>query len=171
MSKNENMELIADTSLIQTESLTRYMAALGYDPVFDTNGELVRFYQPHYAKNGNAYVSLASAIKRHNYGPQSALAKVRLFSNPDININNVVAKRFDDLIRKDYFLDAVVGLFAGQAKIVRRVKAQGSKNRGLIFNEDSHKIEFCTKYDERQFLGFVEDKKGGEVLRTLKNFD
>lgn len=174
MSKNENMELIADTSALQEESLVRYMAALGYDPVFNKDGELKRFYQPHYANIGVANVSLASAIKKHNYGPQRALNTIRTMSAPkNIIGEHLITTRiqsFNDLIRKDDFLDATTSLFAGQARIVQRVKAQGSKGRGLIFNEDAHKIEFNTRYDKRQFGEFVSKKLGGEVYRTIKNF-
>ena len=167
--KDPNVEVVANTADLQTESLIRFMAALGYEPVFDSSTrDLVRFYQPLLARFGVATVSLASAIEKHNYGPALALHTIQVHSRPIKRGHITEVQFYNDLIRRDEFLDATTMLFAGQARIVQKVKAQGSK-RGLVFTEDAHKVEFNTRYDRKRFGDYINEKVGGSLVRTLKN--
>lgn len=152
------LEVVNITREIQTESLLMFMAAIGYEAVYNNDGVLIRFFQPKLQFKGVAFRSLETAVEMHNFGPQRALDKIKSYGR---------TAGFNAMMKDDDLLDAFVMLFAGQARIVEKVKAAGSKNRGLVFTDDSHKVAFNTPYDEVRYTNVL--GKEGDCTRLIKH--
>lgn len=131
---------IQDTTAIQTESLIRFAAGIGYEAVFDTEDRLRSFRAPQFDGSGQGRVSVRSMINLHNKGPSIALGEVKKLITTA------------DLYEKGHFDVAV--LFASTLKLVKKVNGQGSRKQGLIIQ--GHMVKFVSKTVYRQLKKFVE---------------
>lgn len=135
---NLNAEMgftIKDTSAIQTESLVRFAAGIGYEAVFDTKNRLRSFRAPQFDKSGDGRISVSTMLELHNYGPSEALSEIR---------HTTSFTTFRALMNSDE-LDAnrlAAMLFAGTLKLVEKIKGQGSRKEGLIIQ--SGMVKFVT---------------------------
>ena len=138
---------IQDTSAIQTESLVRFAAGIGYEAVFDTQDRLRSFRAPQFDKSGDGRVSVSTMITLHNQGPSEVLQELRQYSEfrsfrSLMNSSSVDANR----------MTAV--LFAGTLKLVETIKGQGSRKEGLVIQ--SGMVKFVTPavyFQHRRKLG------------------
>lgn len=134
------------TTYIQEESVTNFMAALGYEPVYGSHGHLVRFSQPRFAKHGEAIVSVNRAIKLHNAAGEEAFAELIAFTAP---------QELRDYIRNFDNYRTIILAAAGATKIVEQVKASFSRKKGFVVHD--HNIKFMTRRDQKRYahcMGF-----------------
>lgn len=134
------------TTYIQEESVTNFMAALGYEPVYGSQGHLVRFSQPRFAKHGEAIVSVNRAIKLHNAAGEEAFAELIAFTAP---------QELRDYIRNFDNYRTIILAAAGATKIVEQVKASFSRKKGFVVHD--HNIKFMTRRDQKRYahcMGF-----------------
>lgn len=129
---------IHNTAELQELSLTNYMAALGYEPVYSDELGLIRFRQPRFQVIGRENISVNLAIKMHNRLSESTFFSFRV--RPGTS--------FKDFISKYDNIDRIVELFAGTCKIVQQVKANFSNKKGFMVHD--HNVKFMTKLDKRQ---------------------
>lgn len=134
---------IAETQELQELSVVNYMAAKGYEPVYGPRG-LQSFFQPKFACIGKARVSFNSAVRQHN---KEADAVYRGFTA-------ISGVSYEDFICNPKNEAAMIALFAGTAKIVRKAKLVYSRKEGV--KVQSHKIEFVTPRDARHYGKFLE---------------
>lgn len=132
------------TKAIQEESLTNFMAAIGYEPVYCKSKGLVRFTQPRFYKTGKVNVSINTAITMHNNGGEEAFAELIAFTAP---------QELRDYLRNYKNYQTIMLASAGATKIVEQVKGSGSKRKGFIVHDDN--IKFMTKRDERFFSRYI----------------
>lgn len=131
------------TTIIQEESLTNFMAALGYEPVY--NGIiLVRFSQPRFAKHGQAIVSVNRAIRMHNNSGEESFAELIAFTKP---------QEFREYLRDFNNYQTITNVAAGATKIVEQVKGSFSKKKGFIVHD--HNIKFMTNRDKRKYSHLI----------------
>lgn len=133
-----------DTTEIQEQSLVDFMAAVGYEPTYISNGKgerLSGFYQPKFARIGKARISVNTAIKMHNDLAEETFAKVKLEPYVD----------FRDFVKYQANVDELVAIFAGTCKIVQFISATYSKKKGFVVH--NHNVKFSSKRDQR-FYGF-----------------
>ena len=136
-------EKVGNTYKLQVQSLIDFAAGLGYDPVFDTGGDLVSFVCPKARAVGEERVSVGKMIYQHNRLPGQALRKLQ--DGDKVS--------FPELVAKDE--DLLVALFAGYCRRVKKVKATFDKKHQLI-EIQSHKVEFQTKRDRAQCEHLIE---------------
>lgn len=136
-----------NTTYIQEESVTNFMAALGYEPVYGGfYGNLLRFSQPRFAKHGEAIVSVNRAIKLHNAAGEEAFAELIAFTAP---------QELRDYLKNFKNYQTITLAAAGATKIVEQVKASHSRKRGLVVHD--HNIKFMTRRDAKRYthlMGF-----------------
>lgn len=136
--ENLNAEMgftIKDTAAIQTESLVRFSAGIGYEAVFDTQDRLRSFRAPQFDKSGDGRLSVSTMLELHDYGPAAALIELRhtpqfktfrsFMNSKEVDANRLAAM-----------------LFAGTLKLVEKIKGQGSRKEGLIIQ--SGMVKFVT---------------------------
>lgn len=133
-----------DSKALQEESLVRFMAAVGYEPVYDNVGRLRSFYQPKFSRIGKARISINHAIKAHNgWAEQNFNWLIRHYGKP------TTTPTFKEFIQKPLHIDALTIIFAGTCKIVQQIKGCGSNKVG--FKVHDHNVKFMTKQDKRQY--------------------
>lgn len=136
-----------NTTYIQEESVTNFMAALGYEPVYGGfHGHLLRFSQPRFAKHGEAIVSVNRAIKLHNAAGEEAFAELIAFTAP---------QELRDYLKNFKNYQTITLAAAGATKIVEQVKASHSRKRGIVVHD--HNIKFMTRRDAKRYthlMGF-----------------
>lgn len=132
-----------DSTIIQEDSLTNFMAGIGYEPVYKHGFGLRGFRQPKFKVIGQERVSVNRAIKLHNTLAEVTFREVtRMVSfNPRIS--------FAEFASKYENIDRITDLFAGTCKIVHQVKANFSRRKSFVVHD--HNIKFMTKRDERQY--------------------
>lgn len=128
-----------DSTKIQLQSLTTFMAALGYEEVHDIHRGLIAFAQPAFAVVGKARVSVNSAIRMHNELAEESHAMLHFQPYVD----------FKEFIANEANVDAVVAMFAGSTKIVQTVKATFSRKKGIMIQ--GHSVKFMTRKDQAQY--------------------
>lgn len=133
--------VIADTTQIQTESLIRFAAGVGYEAMFDTQNRLRSFRAPQFDACGAGRLSVRTMIHMHNNGPVVALEEIKKI------------KTIDELYIKGHF-DAAV-LFAATLKLVKKVNGQGSRKEGLIIQ--GHMVKFTSYAVYNQLKQYVEN--------------
>lgn len=134
------------TNYIQEESVTNFLAALGYEPVYGVHGHLLRFSQPRFAKHGEAIVSVNRAIRLHNAAGEEAFAELIAFTAP---------QELRDYIRYFKNYQTLMIAAAGATKIVEQVKASFSRKKGFVVHD--HNIKFMTRRDQKRYahcIGF-----------------
>lgn len=133
-----------DTTMIQEESVTNFMAGLGYDPVYKNDGNitcsLVGFRAPKFKRIGRERISVNTAIRLHNEYAEETFAEVISFT-PNQEFINYVSQSDN--------VDKIIALFAGTCKIVNFVSATYSKKKGFVVH--NHNVKFMTKRDQRQY--------------------
>lgn len=135
------------TSYIQEESLTNFMAALGYEPVYSSyNSKLLRFSQPRFAKHGQAIVSVNRAIKLHNQRGEEAFAELVAFTGQ-------ITHELRDYIAKYSNYQTVMLVAAGATKIVEQIKGSFSNKKGFVVHD--HNIKFMTNRDKRKYSDMI----------------
>lgn len=136
-----------NTTYIQEESVTNFMAALGYEPVYGgALGHLLRFSQPRFAKHGEAIVSVNRAIKLHNAAGEEAFAELIAFTAP---------QELRDYVHYFKNYQTLMMAAAGATKIVEQVKASFSRKKGFVVHD--HNIKFMTRRDQKIYahcMGF-----------------
>lgn len=133
-----------DSKALQEESLVRFMAAVGYEPVYDEKDNLRSFFQPKFSKIGEARVSVNRAITMHN-----TLAEVNFYELLDRGQRGWNRQTFKEFIQPWANVDALTIIFAGTCKIVEQIKGCGSNKEG--FKVHDHNVKFMTKRDKRQY--------------------
>lgn len=131
-----------DSKAIQEESLVRFMAAVGYEPVYDEQDRLRSFFQPKFSRIGEARISINRAIIMHNSWAEETFAQL-------IHYGAYSKTGFKDFIQPWTNVDSLAILFAGTCKIVEQIKGCGSNKEG--FKVHDHNIKFMTKRDKRQY--------------------
>jgi hypothetical protein len=133
------------TTNIQEESLTNFMAALGYEPVYSIhNCNLLRFSQPRFAKHGQAIVSVNRAIRMHNSAGEESFAELIAFTKP---------QELREYLRDFKNYQTITNVAAGSTKIVEQIKGSFSKKKGFIVHD--HKIKFMTNRDKRKWFDMI----------------
>lgn len=133
-----------DSKALQEESLVRFMAAVGYEPVYDEKDNLRYFFQPKFSKIGEARVSVNRAITMHN-----TLAELNFYALLEHSPPGWYIPTFKEFIQPWVNVDALTIIFAGTCKIVEQVKGCGSNKEG--FKVHDHNVKFMTKRDKRQY--------------------
>ena len=128
-----------DSTKIQLQSLTNFMAALGYEEVHDIHRGLIAFAQPAFAVVGKARVSVNSAIRMHN----------ELAEETHAMLHFAPYMEFKEFIAQESNVDSIVALFAGSCKIVETVKATFSRKKGVMIQ--GHSVKFMTRKDQAQY--------------------
>lgn len=131
-----------DTTTIQEDSLTNFMAALGYDPVYGTGSmyePLIGFYQPKFARIGRARISVNTAIRMHNELAEENFAKLKF----------TPYEEFKDFVSRQDNVDELISIFAGTCKIVNFISATFSRKKGFVVH--NHNVKFMNHRDRRQY--------------------
>ena len=136
------------TGDIQEESLVNFMAAIGFEPIYDTTRGLIGFRQPKFARVGKERVSVNTAIKMHNQDAEVAFNTMIADARRNPGFRNYIRAN-------DMNLDEITALFAGTCKIVEHVHGNFNKKKGLVITK--HQVKFMTKYDERRY-GFHKEQ-------------
>lgn len=131
--------VLLDTTHIQQDSLIEFMAAIGYEPVYNDREMLCSFYQPKYHKTGEMRVSVNRAIRMHNEMAEEVFIKLQFQPKQE----------FRDFVKDYHNIDEIVTLFAGTCKIVEFISANYSKKRG--FEVHNHNVKFMTKRDQKHY--------------------
>lgn len=135
----------SNTTHIQEESLTNFMAALGYEPVYSSyNVNLLRFSQPRFAKHGQAIVSVNRAIRMHNSAGEESFAELIAFTKP---------QELREYLRDFKNYQTITNVAAGSTKIVEQIKGSFSKKKGFIVHD--HNIKFMTNRDKRKYSDMI----------------
>lgn len=130
-----------DTTEIQKESVINFAAALGYEPVYTEQDDLVGFFQPKYARVGKARISVNTAIKMHNTLSEKAFWDVKT-TRLDIGFHQY-------LFNSDKRTNDIIALFAGTCKIVKFASATFNR-KTKKFVVHNHNVKFMTNFDRRQ---------------------
>lgn len=139
-----NRTTYKNTFELQEISLVNFLAALGYDPVYNKDG-ICAFYSPKYKRVGRARLSVLKAIRMHNEEAEEQFAMLKV----------TPYQEFQEYIKKDYNIDQLNMIFAGTVKIFERVKLTYSRKRGLELQSDN--VKFMTKRDEAHYKEFLKD--------------
>lgn len=137
------------TTYIQEESVTNFMAALGYEPVYASIGDvygLIRFTQPRFHRTGEINISVNRAIRLHNQAGEEAFAELIAFTRP---------QELRDYVRDFKNYQTLITVSAGATKIVEQVKASFSRKKGFVVHD--HNIKFMTRRDQKRYahcMGF-----------------
>jgi hypothetical protein len=137
----DTFDKVSGTQELQELSVVNFMAARGYEPLYDFNIGLAAFVQPRFASTGKRRVSVLSAIKMHNELAETTFENIRV--EPNTSFQEYVIKNED----------AIIDLFAGTTKIVKRVKLSFSKKLGVQVQSD--KVEFMSKRDFQHYRFFI----------------
>lgn len=132
-----------DTKLLQEESLVNYMAAIGYEPLYNNKFGLCGFRQPDFDVIGKGRVGVNRAIRMHNHDAEDVFAVLQF--TPYVEFNQYVKDN-------DNCSDLIT-LFAGTCKIVEKVKGVYSNKKGLIIN--NHQVKFMTARDRRFYRDII----------------
>lgn len=132
------------TKAIQEESLTHFMAAIGYEPVYNEQKGLIRFNQPRFYKTGESNVSVNRAIRLHNEAGEEAFAQLIAFTP---------AQELRPYLRQYDNYRTLMLVAAGATKIIEQIKGSFSKRKG--FQVHDHNIKFMTKRDERFYSRYI----------------
>lgn len=132
-----------DSKAIQEESLVRFMAAVGYEPVYDEQDRLRSFCQPKFSKIGEARVSINRAIAMHNSWAEDLFSEIIHYA---VKVGSTTFREFIQSWRN---VDSMSIMFAGTCKIVEQIKGCGSNKEG--FKVHDHNIKFMTKRDKRHY--------------------
>lgn len=136
---------IKDTAKLQIHSVVVFAGALGYEPVFHTDGGLLKFKSERQREIGQEYLSVNTMISLHNRGPGIA---IRMLQDGD-------KVSFNELYRDRLGEDLLTMLFAGTCKVVTKAHLTYSKkSRDFIVN--CHKINFMSNRDYAQFKSIIE---------------
>lgn len=131
-----------DTTTIQEDSLTNFMAALGYEAVYGAGtmyDKLTGFYQPKFRRTGKARLSVNTAIRMHNELAEENFAKLKF----------TPYEEFKDFVAKQDNVDELITLFAGTCKIVNFISATFSRKKGFVVH--NHNVKFMSHRDRRQY--------------------
>lgn len=139
----QDNEFVQGTQELQEMSVVNFMAGMGYEPVYDYNIGLCAFAQPKYAHFGKARVSVNTAIKMHNNLAEETFQQIR----------RTGPVTFSDFISNVEGEDAIIKLFAGTTKIVKRAKLVFSRKNGIVCQDD--KVKFMTKRDFAHYRKFI----------------
>lgn len=155
---NNNPEAVAefspvDTTELQEESLTNFMASLGWEPVYDYERGLIRFTQPAFRRFGEENISVNTAIKMHNTYAEGTFALFNLRADPNMS--------FKDFLSNPSNVYAIEALFAGTTKIVETVNATFSKKKGFVVHK--HLVRFMTPKDEKHYSFWFEKANEAQV--------
>lgn len=131
-----------NTLELQEISVVNFMAALGYDPIYDSE-HLRGFRCDKYRHVGKARISVLSAIRMHNESAEEEFAMLKFSPYEE----------FKDFISKDENVDQLNAIFAGTVKIFERVKLSYSRKEGLILQSDN--VKFMTKRDRAHYEHFI----------------
>lgn len=131
-----------NTFELQEISLVNFMAALGYDPIYDSE-HLRGFYCAKYKAVGRQRISVLNAIRMHNEEAEDQFAMLKF----------TPYEPFNEFIAKDKNIDQLNLIFAGTIKIFERVKLSYSRKNGLILQSDN--VKFMTKRDEAHYGAFL----------------
>lgn len=137
---------VCDTTDLQLESLVLFANALGYDPVWDKDGKLLRFRSDKYKASGEQYTSVRRMIKHHNEAADLVWGHV-----------STVNTSFSDFIDSPGGEHMINLLFAGNCKIVETVKGQWSHKKGFFVHptKGNHMIRFITKKAYKLYKHYV----------------
>lgn len=141
----DTFDKVSGTQELQELSLTNFMAALGYEPVYNHSIGICAFSQPRFERTGEKRVSVLRAIKLHNDLAENTFEEAGFHVHANMN--------FQEFISYDTNADALINLFAGTTKIVKRLKLSFSKKTGISVQSD--KIEFMTKRDFAHYRKFI----------------
>lgn len=136
---------VSGTQELQELSLVNFMAARGYEPVYDYDIGLCAFMQPRFERSGARRVSVLSAIKMHN-----TLAEYIFEDGP---FHFTPGMTFQKFVQDNRNVEGIIDLFAGTTKIVKRVKLGFGNKRGIILQSD--KVEFMTQRDFQQYRSYL----------------
>lgn len=131
-----------DTTVVQEDSLTNFMAALGYEPVYGSGNMydmLTGFFQPKFARIGRARISVNTAIRMHNELAEENFAKLKF----------TPYEEFKDFVSRQDNVDELISIFAGTCKIVNFISATFSRKKGFVVH--NHNVKFMTHRDRRQY--------------------
>lgn len=136
------MKKYVNTLEIQEISLVNYMAANGYDPVYDSE-HLRGFHCAKFRAIGKERVSVLSAIRRHNEEAEEQFAMLKFTPYED----------FQTFISKDKNVMQLNSIFAGTIKIFEKVKLSYGRKQGLILQSDN--VKFMTRRDAAHYEHFI----------------
>ena len=121
-----------DTTTLQTESLLSFMDCLSFSPVHDKDGKLRSFRAEQYDSTGCGRISVSSALKMHNNQTDDVFEFIK------------TVKSVKDLMNLPDNLGYIMVsmLHANAHKLVRRVKGQFCRKRGLVIQ--GHMIEMAS---------------------------
>lgn len=131
-----------NTFELQEISLVNFMAALGYDPIYDSE-HLRGFRCSKYRAVGRERLSVLTAIRMHNEEAEEQFAMLKVTPYED----------FTDFVKKDANVDQINLIFAGTVKIFERVKLSYGRKTGLILQSDN--VKFMSKRDEAHYGAFL----------------
>ena len=142
-----NINEAKDTKRLQEESLIEYMQSIGYEALYNDSEQLIAFRQPRFDRSGAGRISVATAIKWHN---NEAEAIYDFIQNSTVSYSEILNNKYEVV---QYMM---ASLFAGTNRIVKNVKGQWSKKKGLIIQ--SNVIEFNTRAHYKAYKHLLEDK-------------
>ena len=134
------------TKALQEESLLEYMAGVGYEALYNDKNQLIAFRQPRFDKSGCGKLSVNTAIKLHN---REAYEVFDFIQRSSIGFDKLL--KFEGKAASHM----LAALFAGSNRIVKNVKGQWSKKKGLIIQ--SNVIEFNTRAHYNAYKHLLED--------------
>lgn len=137
-----------DTKRLQEESLIEYMSSIGYEALYNDSEQLIAFRQPRFDRSGSGRVLVTTAIKLHNKEPA---AVYEFIQKSKASYNELL-----DFAEYETVQHMMATLFAGTNRIVKNVKGQWSKKKGLIIQ--SNVIEFNTRAHYKAYKHLLEDK-------------
>ena len=144
----DQIEPVADTRLLQCESLINFAACIGYEVVANEQNNIVRFKQPNFRSVGEEYISVRRMIKLHNSAAEDIFEFIKTLPKE---------YSFQDFLNGAAGHTMIEILFAGSGKIVKKVKGQYHRKEGLVIQ--SHKVEFNSDKDYAHYGHLVETKE------------
>ena len=134
------------TKALQEESLIEYMAGIGYEALYNDKDQLIAFRQPRFDSSGCGKLSVNTAIKLHN---REAYEVFDFIQRSGVNFDKFL--KFEGKAASHM----LAALFAGSNRIVKNVKGQWSKKKGLIIQ--SNVIEFNTRAHYNAYKHLLEE--------------
>lgn len=131
-----------NTLELQEISLVNFMAAKGYDPVYDSD-HLRGFFCNKFRAIGKQRISVLSAIRMHNEEAEEQFAMLKF----------TPYEEFQEFISKDSNVDQLNSIFAGTIKIFEKVKLSYGRKQGLILQSDN--VKFMTRRDQAHYESFI----------------
>lgn len=142
------VETLADTKLLQCESLIQFAACIGYEVVMNEQNNIVRFKQPNFRSVGEEYIAVRRMIKLHNSAAEDIFEFIKTLPKE---------YSFQDFLNGEDGHALIESLFAGSSKIVKKVKGQYHRKQGLVIQ--SHKVEFNSDRDYAHYGHLVGTKE------------